>query len=400
MSQALAVGETFYEVSHRAIQQAWRRHTVAGRLSVLGWDLFNTLLMPLPASDAWVHEEYHRAVLGRRGVDSFNDVYKFDFAPSGIAVSHVKDDDLVRLKRDHPAEQVRLSAAGIEGEYQLVQQLERHVFFDCSPAWHVPVYWLVKLGSIGYVMSSTWSAVDVFTDDANFRERADVAPRDFTGHDFTAWVYDLHRPEEPYTARGVHPFGFGLGIDRYIKAADLTADERRYVEHQGRLQLLNLFDPFLIGRRGFPVTNPFNRRPLRLTANVGHVLTSFGDTVDANVFLHQDDVKLFVVVHSYGNGQRRFPGIDAEVVDYPVTVRGRPVNISLRGALWLQPADQRFDASDSRPGALLGLTVQRPGRGRIGVYIAAEGKTEGWVAGNVYLGPNVSVRVGVTIELR
>ena len=399
MPQALAVSESFYEISHRAIQWAWRRHTLPGRLSVLGWDLFNALLMPLPASDAWVHEEYHRAVLGRRGADSFNDVYKFAFAPSGIRVSHVEDDDLVRLKRDHPAEQVRLSAAGIEGEYQLVQQLEKHTFFDCSPAWHVPVYWLAKLGSIGYVMSSTWSAVDVFTDEENFRERADVARRDFTGHDFTAWVYDLHRPEEPYTARGVHPYG-GVGIDRYIRAADLTVDERRYVQHQGRLQLLNLLDPFLVGLRGFTVPNPLNGRPMRLTASVGHVLTSFGDTVDANIFLHQDDMRLLVVVHTYGNGQRRFPGIDAEVIDHRVSVGGRPLNVSLRGARWLQPADQRFHTSDSTPGALLGFTVQRPGRGRIGGYFAAEGKTEGWVAGNVYLGPNVSVRVGLSIELR
>jgi hypothetical protein len=82
-------------------------------------------VLPLPGGWVWLHEEYHRAAVGRRGINSFNDVYKLQMF-SNIAVSHVVDEDLVRLKREHPAELVRASAAGIEGQAQLVQALERN----------------------------------------------------------------------------------------------------------------------------------------------------------------------------------------------------------------------------------------------------------------------------------
>ncbi|TJZ63124.1 hypothetical protein FAZ15_02165 [Sphingobacterium olei] len=32
-----------------------------------------------------------------------------------------------------------------------------------------------------------------------------INDRDFVGWDFTPWVYDLYRPNEPYEARGICP---------------------------------------------------------------------------------------------------------------------------------------------------------------------------------------------------
>ena len=398
MRQTLAISEGFYEASHRAIRRAWGNRVWPARLSVLLWDYINVVEVPLPGADAWIHEEYHRAVLGNRGIDSFDDVYKFQIGATAIAVSHVRDDDLVRLKREHPAEQVRLGVAGIEGEYQLVQRLEQNQFFTRSPAWHAPLYWLVKLGSAAYVASGSWDETNEDTDEMNREDGTNVKRRDFTGHDFTAWAYDLHRPGEPYAARGAHPSG--VGIDRYIKPDDLTPAELRYLRRQGRLQLLNFLDPFLVGARGITVGNPLTGRPLRVTANVAHVLTSFGHTVDANLFLARGDVGLFVVLHGYANGERVFPGIQAELLDYPVAVRGRALTLSPRAALWLQPDDQRFHTRDAAPGGLLALKVHRSGAGRFGAFAEVEAKTAGWVAGVVNLGPNVGVRVGGSLALR
>ncbi len=104
MQQSLALTEGFYEASHAGIQAAWGKHKWLGRGSVALWDYFT---IALPLADAWVHEEFHRAVLGNRGIDSFNDVYKLDLSADAIAVSHVKDGDLVRLKSEHPAEPLR-----------------------------------------------------------------------------------------------------------------------------------------------------------------------------------------------------------------------------------------------------------------------------------------------------
>src|SRR5207253_1509064 len=106
----------------------------------------------------------HRAVLGRRGIDSFDDVYRFQFGASSIAVSHVRDEDLIALKRDHPADLVRLDEAGIEAEQALVRRLEKEEFFGDSRAWHLPLYWLVKLGTQDYVASGVARTSDEETD--------------------------------------------------------------------------------------------------------------------------------------------------------------------------------------------------------------------------------------------
>ncbi len=394
MQQSLALTEGFYEASHAGIQAAWGKHKWLGRGSVALWDYFT---IALPLADVWVHEEFHRAVLGNRGIDSFNDVYKLDLSADAIAVSHVKDEDLVRLKSEHPAEQVRLGVAGIEGEYLLVQRLEANRFFGGSRSWNLPLYWLVKLSSIGYVQSGTWDEVNEDTDKMNREDGPRVEVRDFTGHDFTAWVYDLHRPEEPYAARGVHPSG--IGIDRYIKPADLTSEERAYLDRQGRLQWLNFLDPNLLGMHGFAVDNPLNGRPLRFNISAGHVLTSFGHTVDANFFLKQGGVNLFLVLHRYENGERPFPGVDARLLDYPIILGKQHLLISPRVAFWMQPQAQQFRTSAASPGGLAGFRVHRPISGRFGSWMEVEAKTAGWVAGNVHLGRNVSLRLGSSVVM-
>jgi hypothetical protein len=224
MAQSLALTEAFYEGSHAAIQGAWGKHRLLGRASVALWDYYT---MALPLGDAWVHEEFHRAVMGSRGIDSFNDIYKLKLGAEAIAVSHVEDEGLVRLKREHPAEQARLGVAGVA----------------------------------------------------------------------------------------------------------------------------------------------------------------------------QGDVNLWVVLHRYENAQRRFAGVDARVLDYPVSFGGRHLHVSPRAALWMQPRDQVFRTSDAAFGGLASLRVHRAGTGRLGTWAEVEAKTAGWVAGNVNLGANVSVRLGGSLMI-
>ena len=395
MPQTLALGEGFYEGTHRAIQDAWGDRTWSARFTIVAADLFDTLVLPLPASAGWVHEEYHRTILGRRGFGSFNDVYKFKFAADAIAVSHVTDDSLVRLKRERPAEQVRLNSAGIEGEYQLVQGLEKREFFDGARSFHLPLYWLEKIGSVSYVASGTAAETNIETDEMNASDGANVEVRDFTGHDFTAWVYDLHRPTESYEARGVHPSG--VGIDRYIKPSDLTAGELDYLRHQGRLQLLNFIDPFLFAYRG--VTIGAGAQPVRLTANIGHLLTPFGRTIDSNVFVARGRMKLMTTVHAYANGERSFPGVETALLDYPVTFSGRAFNLSSRVAVWQQPEQQLFRSTAGKIGGLASIKLQHTRKGRFGAFAELEAKSAGWVAGSEALDRNVSFRTGLSVIL-
>jgi hypothetical protein len=372
MQQSLGLSAAMADAAHLAIQDSLEGHPFLMKLSVGGFDILTNFIVPLPLSDTWLHEEWHRAVMGWRGIDSFNDVYHFKLAPDSIAVSHVRDEDLIRLKRDHPADLVRLGEAGIEGEHALVERLEKERFFGDSRAWHLPLYWLVKLGAQAYVGSSTDDEVNGDVDRMNAEDGPSIKRRDFTGPDFTGWMYDLSRPNEPYEARGIHPSG--VGIDRYRKPADLTQHEKDFLARQGHLQWINFADSNLLGIDGFG-------HRVRWNVTGAHLLTSFGYTVDANVFLRAAERNVFVVIHRYTNDARSFPGLDAELLGARVTPRL---------ALWSQP--ERFA---DRGGAFGGLASVRIAMAR-GTYVEVVGKTKGWVSGNEALGKSLAVRLGVT----
>lgn len=394
MAQSLAVTEGFYELAHPAIQRAFGSHTVLADVSLVLFDTFGGLL---PAADGWLHEEFHRSVLGSRGVNSFNDIYRLNLLADAVNVSHVKDADLIRMKAEHPVDYVRAAAAGIEGENQLIAQLEKNRFYRDSRANNVPLYWLTKLNSTFYVWSGVGSETDSLTDETNLSEGANVAKRDWVGHDFTAWVHDLFRPTEAYEARGVHPSG--VGINRYIPARDLTREERDFLAREGHLQLLNFLDPNLLGLGGVTLRNPWNGADLRVNASAGHYLTSFGHSIDVNLFLREGATNLFVALHRYTNGARSLPGMEVQLLEAPVTVAGMKLDVSPRAAFWLQPRDQSFRTTSTQPGGLVAVRIRQATPARVGAFVELEGKTAGWVAGNVHLERNVSVRIGASVRL-
>jgi hypothetical protein len=392
MQQALGVTAGAYDAAHLGIERAFGRRRRLGRVAIAAFDVLGGAL---PFADAWLHEEWHRAVLGNRGVASFNDVYRLNLNAETISVSRVRDEELARVKRDHPAEFVRLKAAGIEGEYALVTRLERDQFFRGGRAWHAALYWYTTLGAVLYVADT--SDTDAFTREANAAEPT-VRERDISGHDFTAWVRDLFRPGEPWEARGVHPSG--VGVNRYTATTDLTPEERRYLARQGRLALLNFLDPHLVGVRGVTFRNGPGRVPVRANLTARHLLTSFGHTVDANLFLARGGGNLFVVLHGYANRDRAFlPGVDAELVDRPARAAGRRVELSPRLALWAQPAGQAFRTRAVRGGGLAALRVRAPLGRRLGASAEVEVKTAGWVSGVVQLDRAVNVRLGASTTL-
>jgi hypothetical protein len=394
MAQSLAITEGFYEIAHPAIQRVFGSHTALADVSLVFFDTFGGLL---PAADGWLHEEFHRSVLGSRGVNSFDDIYRLNLAADAVNVSHVKDVDLIRMKAEHPADYVRAEAAGIEGENQLIEQLEKNRFYHDSRANHVPLYWLTKLNSTFYVWSGVSSETDSLTDEMNVSEGADVAKRDWVGHDFTGWVHDLFRPTEAYEARGVHPSG--VGINRYIATRDLTPEEHNFLAREGHLQLLNFLDPNLLGIGGVTFRDPWHDADVRVSASAGHYLASFGHSIDVNLFLKESSTNLFIVLHRYTNGARSLPGMEVQLLEAPVTVAGMDLDVSPRVALWLQPRDQSFRTTSAQPGGLVAVRLRQATPARIAAFVELEGKTAGWVAGNVHLERNVSVRIGGSIRL-
>jgi hypothetical protein len=395
MQQSLAVTRAFYQAGPWAIDKAFRRTPAGASAAQL---IFELVAFYVPPGEAWLHEEWHRAVLSRRGIHSYNDTYKLKLFAGTVRVSDVRDEDLVRFKRDHPTEFVRLAAAGIEGEYQQISAVEKDRFFFGANAYGRTANIVAVLNSITYLGLSSFNYVNRATEKMNQEDGTNIRVRDFTGWDFTAWVYDLYRPDEPYAARGVHPSG--VGIDRYIKPDDLTPSERHFLRIQGALSLLNLIDPPLFGRRPFTATSPVTGRPLEFQVGLRHLLTSFGYTVDANIFWKEDAANVFVILHSYFNRERYFPGAEAELLRYSVRVGGRAVDITPRLAAWLQPDGQRFRTAGAAAGVLGSMRLEPGAVRRLAPYLEIEAKTAGWVAGNVDLGSNVSLRLGVTASLR
>ena len=393
MRQSLDLSVLAYEASHGGIERAFGRRRKLGRAAVALFDVVTTLEVALPLTGVWVHEEFHRSVMGRRDVDSFDDVYRLDLGADWIAVSHVRDADLARMKRYHPADWIRTNEAGMEGELLLVRDLERRNFFGSSTAWHLPLYWLTKLGTLGYVQSGTWSDADADIDKANEDDGTDVARRDFTGHDFLGWVYDLHRPGEPHEARGVHPSG--VGVDRYIKLSDLTDEERHFLKLQGKLQIWNLVDPFLFGL-GRGISFGDSRAPTRVSGGIAHFLTSFGYTVDANLLVQRGDANVALTLHRYVNGERAFPGAEVELIDFPARVGARRIAVTGRAGLWLQPEDQGFRTAKGSLGGLLSARARVATSERVGAFAEVELKSPGWVAGTPYLNGGGALRLGLS----
>ncbi|MGZ3723541.1 MAG: hypothetical protein ACXVA9_11450, partial [Bdellovibrionales bacterium] len=300
MRQSLAVSTDFYEALHRGIEgpegsAQWRKWLVIPA---------DIISFYLPLSAGWMHEEWHRAVMSRRGIASYNDINDFPIGRGLIAVSHETDEDMIRLKKEHPYEQVRLSAAGMESQTAQNLLFDEHHFFQDAKTFDRSTM-IFNAANVSFYMADCASKhADTSTDKQNDDDGANISKRDFTGLDCTGWVYDLFRPDEPYQARGVHPSG--VGIKRYIRYSDLNDNERSFLRKNMMLSLLNFADPFLIGFDRFKA-NIFGR-DIFWNARLSHFITSFGYTVDANLFLRWEDKKFLLQLHNGFNTETYFPG--------------------------------------------------------------------------------------------
>lgn len=411
MEQSLWVTADLYQLMHVGIGRlanpyagSWGQRLL-GQLGIVAADV---VTLALPGFLAWHHEEWHRAVMSWRGMSSFDDVYELNVFSSVINVSHVSDEDLIRLKAEHPADQVRMSTAGIEANYAGAHVLEGAAFFQGTRSWNTFLYWLLYLQNTAYMSACASTDSDSVTAEEQRREGADVARRDFTGLDCNGWTYDLFRPDEPYQARGIHPSG--VGIDRYRHYSAMAPEEQDYLRRQAKLSWLNFLDPNLVGvtriewpgsrrRSSGGAAGPAASAPLEFNLAVRHLPAAFGSDVRLDLYLRRGDAfGALLSLHGYFNRDAAFPGVEVALPALPGRAAGHlagaPLRLGLRAAAWRQPERLRFD---STTGAFGGLAAARLAwevtRGFV-PYLDVEAKTAGWVAGNVFLDRNASLRVG------
>lgn len=347
-----------------------------------------------------MHEEWHRAVLTRRGISSFNGVYHWDLGAGAISVDHVADADLADLKREHPADFVRLMEAGLESEVESIRLMKRTNFFlGRRSRYDALTWWTWGLNSTAYLYLCSQDGLDGTLADMESREPSE-SQRDFTGLDFRAWVHDLRNPREPYASGprgGRHPAG--PGVDRYLKYGDLTHGERAYLRLQAGLSLLNFVSPQHFGRDWLPGNNPWGGRGYLWNFGLFHHLTPFGFDVGGEFLVRRGKWAWVFNAQALVNGKVGLPGFGGDLFRYPLTLGRKTLFVSGGASAWLQPEDLLFRTASARPGGSARAGAALPLRTGLELIVEADAKTAGWEAGNVYLDAAVQGRTGLQLRL-
>ena len=281
-----------------------------------------------------------------------------------------------------------MHVAGIEGEYLLVNRLQRNNFFYNQNITHEITYLLATANSVFYVLDSgDPKASDPFTDETNQTEK-NISDRDFTGLDFTAWAYDLFNPDEPYEDRGVHPLG--NGINRYRKTTDLSPEALKYLQNQGKLQWLNFASPMMFGIRRIKLNDNYT-----FNFAIRNILTSFGNDISLDVLLKIKNRNLAFKYHHASNYVKSFPAIEVELFEHEFNYLNNTFLISPRVIMGTQPKNQLFLTKDAEFLGYAGCRIDWVSS-KVHPWIEFGTKTDGWIAGNEFLGSNISFRVGIS----
>ena len=361
---------------------------VVANIAALGTDY---LAIKLPYGFAYQHEEFHRAVMSSRHIYSYDEVWKFGKGLD-IAVTNVKDEDLVYLKANHPADQVRLSAAGVEGEYAFLLRMREDNFFRQTGYPFLGISLLGTIHAVSYVNLPFTERFNSITDSILAHDRDNILARDFTGWDFSAWVYDLFTPEEPYEDRGTWPGG--LGIKRPVKESDLTAEMKDFLRETGNMQYLNFISPFMIG---------INRIQLKpgyfFNFALRSIPTSFGYYAGGDFFLDFNDRQVLLNLGINRSKSLILPSVD---VTYYNIIRREDsrfsANVNLSG--WLQPKDQLFAADKASPGMAVGVQPRFDIGERFTIMADLSYNTKAWEFANTYLDEKLTFRLGFGLNTK
>lgn len=401
MSQSLSLTTDLYSAMHFGIDRIFKvKDKYRGKRFIFWRKLLNLGLigaadiftLSAPGFGGWEHEEFHRAVMSRFHVNSFDDMNTWPIGQELVSVNSVTDKDLIRFKKESPFDFIRLPAAGIEGGYQLIDKLQRENFFYNQYLSHEVFYNILTINSALYVVSSANpDDMDETVDKINKME-TEILDRDFTGFDFSAWAYDLFKPTQPYEERGVHPSG--NGINRYIKTTDLTSEELSYLKKQGGLQWLNMISPMLFWQKSIKINTNF-----RFNFAVRNYLTSFGNDISLNIFLKMKKRNVIFRYHHAKNYHSDFPAIEAELFEQPFTFMENDFLLSPRIIFGVQPKNQSFFTKELEFLGYTGCRIDWVLK-QVHPWVEISAKTDGWIAGNEFLNNNFSFKVGLSARFK
>jgi hypothetical protein len=350
----------------------------------------------LPFGYPWMQQEYTRSILSRFDIKSRNGTY---IIFNGTAVNDVMDAQLERFKAESPQDMIRMDEAGSEGYILFSDYMIRNVFFyDLHNLSNWTALIAAVWGGIGHNasgISAKYLGADLVDNNikTHYKDDGEEGSRALYSYSSINWVYDLFRPNEPYSARGTHPSG--NGVARYITWEQLNDDEREYLIKQGWLSYLNIFSPLYYGFNSFSL----GKTGIEWNIALRHYLTSFGSDVPVQLLLKKEPFNMLFTYHSYQNYNNYFPAIEAELVEFPLQFTPKfGLFLSPRVLLGMQPKDQQFKTSDPEFFGLLGLRVDFGLSRHVLPFVDFSAKTGGWIAGDEYLESNVSFKAGLSLR--
>jgi hypothetical protein len=383
-------------VHHKKSDRGFKKigkYTLESAINYVG-DLF------IPFGQVWQHEEFHKAAMTHANFFSNNTLNDWITGRKNVnsgstkSVNAVLDTNLVIVKAKSNRDLVRISAAGGEGEIYGEEQMQKNNFFN-ETGFASSISQIFRALSVrGYIsacsdkQSSTKTTLDFMKE-----EGSNQALRDFTGLDFSAWAYDLFNPNKPYSARGLNPNG--NGYDRYIYGEKLSIEQYGWLKKQGNLAVLNFVSPMNFFVNSITLKKYADGTTLKGNFALRYYPTAFGNQLGLNLLLKKGKYNLFLNPAINQNYTHNFPSLEAQLIDYPLFNR---MNTTVRAMVWSQPENQAFQTANGAIGGLIAAKIHYKIGKSIYPYVNIGYKTQGWVAGDVFLDKNLDFKTGLMVK--
>lgn len=399
MNQALNWSADFYEAGFWGIDELGNLlfrpgAEDASMLKKLGTGAFKYALglafskygseLPIPLG-VWAHEEFHRSVLGVRGIRSFNGNWVFDRWDG--TVYGLSDETLGMLKQDDNENLLYSYVAGVQYEVVLNETVTLTDFYykRSFPKAALALY------NAYYVWDYFRFSASHDSDSAKVlappHENTDPVQRDYAGSDLTAWVHDMFNPATPYTDRD--PFPEGNGVNRRIGYSDLTSEERDYLDKQKKLSLLNFLNPSIFFINRINISDN-----LSFSFFTQYAPVHFGNSV--SVFLPVKFKNTGYLLHAtrYSNNTDGGFGFGLGLNNLSLSQK---IHTNLRINVWEQPTS--FLGTGKTRGGMINIKTYYSFNQSFSGYIALSGKSKGWALGNPYLDESISASAGITFNI-
>lgn len=350
---------------------------------------------------AWQHEEFHRSVMVTNHTNSYNPFGLFNKREESFsgAVAYVLDTNLVMMKDKNLPSFIRMHTAGGEGQIFSVESLQKQNFFNDQKLF-LSAYYFTQISELSnYILLTSQKEISTgFTEDLMKLEGNRQELRDFTGLDYSAWAYDLWRPNEPYSGRGLNPYG--NGYDRYIKGTDLTDEQLNWLKKQDKLSQLNIISPMNFFISSIKIKKLKDGSYLKGNFSVRYYPTSFGNQLGIDLLMKYKKWNLYANPHLNQNLNHSFPGLELGLVDLPVNYQNKKYLISLNTTTSIQPKSDGFLINEKYFVGSFRGTVKRNFSERLFTSVSLNAKTKGWIKGNPFMRSNIGLSMSMGFLLQ